>query len=727
VTHSTANITDVNQLHESHPARKQPWRVIRHGNALFFDPGLIDNRQTIVAGVAELVQNYDIAGIHLDDYFYPGVDFNDGYSFRNHGGGLSLEDWRRENVNKLIREIQAVIKEINPDVRFGVSPFAIWQNARSSPLGSETSGNESYRTMFADTRLWVKEGWIDYINPQIYWYIGFGIADYAILLDWWADVCEGTGVDLYIGHAAYREEEGRAGWNGEIIRQLQLIDEKYADRVQGSIFFRYKHLLGNVGRQLIKYYSDKDDEPIFEVTELSVAQPSRDTETPNANYNIVGASNPNYPLLMNGNPVQNRTTEGFFNVYVSLEWGTNTFRFTNGGMELTRVITRKNPAPTTGGGGGTGNNILNVNTPLYATVTADAAWTFNRASTANGSDWMLLKGQRDLVTGRTENGNWVRLSSGLWVESAHVSQVNETAMISNVLTDGQYIIGENTDTVTWKVAREGQIPAVNVTFDGNEVKAFFPMHTQVPPLTLHNEMMFEKVYFGRENGLPYYAFVLKQGVRLEGFYTTIESGGFSIHFRRARPLAEGDYPLDGFTFVIDAGHGGDDYGAVGPMGRLYPEKYFNLVNSLLLAQRLEAKGATVELTRSTDTNLSLLLRTEKSRNVNPDMFLSIHANSVAATTDATTIHGITFWYRNPNSKPLADLLMDFCYDINPLTTRWRNSNQANFYVCRPVWTPSVLVEVGFMPNIHDFSWMLNRRNQELLADRIVGAILKYYE
>jgi N-acetylmuramoyl-L-alanine amidase len=397
-------------------------------------------------------------------------------------------------------------------------------------------------------------------------------------------------------------------------------------------------------------------------------------------------------------------------------------------MEVTRVITRKNPDPTTGGGGGgTGSNIQNVNTPLYATVTADAAWAFNRASTSNGSDWMLLKGQRDLVTGRTENGNWIRLSSGLWVESTHISLVNESALINNVLTDGRYVTGENKDTVTWKVSREGQIPAVNVTFDGKEVTAFFPMHTQVPPLTLHNEMMFEKVYFGRENGLPYYSFVLKQGVRLEGFYTTIENGEFSIHFKRTRPLADGDFPLDGFTFVIDAGHGGDELGAVGPMGRDFPEKYFNLVNSLLLAQKLEEKGAAVKLTRNTDVTHSLFSRTEMSRNINPDMFLSIHANSVSETTDATSIHGITFWYRNPNSKPLADLLMDYCFDINPLTTRRRNSNQANFYVCRPVWTPSVLVEVSFMPNIHDFSWMLNKRNQELLADRIVGAILKYYE
>ena len=101
------------------------------------------------------------------------------------------------------------IHAAKPWVRFGISPFGIWRNAGTDPLGSQTSGLQSYDAIYADTRKWVKQGWVDYIAPQIYWHIGFATADYAVLTAWWAGVVQGTGVQLYIGQAAYRA--GAAG------------------------------------------------------------------------------------------------------------------------------------------------------------------------------------------------------------------------------------------------------------------------------------------------------------------------------------------------------------------------------------------------------------------------------------------------------------------------------------------------------------------------------------
>ena len=197
---------------------------------------------------------------------------------------------------------------------------------------------------------------------------------------------------------------------------------------------------------------------------------------------------------------------------------------------------------------------------------------------------------------------------------------------------------------------------------------------------------------------------------------------------RKRPaLNPGNYPLYGFTFVIDPGHGGSDPGALGPMGRDMAEMHINWINSAALAEMLENLGAQVILTRNIDEGLTLSERVAVSRNTLPDMFISMHANSTAETTNAGNIHGFSMWYRNANSRPLAQHFFEALYDINPLTNRAMSINQANFYVVRPSWTPSVLFEVSFMNNIQDFAWMIDPQNQAYLARGIVDAILDYFE
>ena len=220
---------------------------------------------------------------------------------------------------------------------------------------------------------------------------------------------------------------------------------------------------------------------------------------------------------------------------------------------------------------------------------------------------------------------------------------------------------------------------------------------------------------------------LKPDARLEGFYVEFEDGELRLVLRRRRTLTEGNYPLAGFSFVIDAGHGGDDPGALGPMGAVLPESHIVLANVQLLAGRLQKLGADVTIIRDTTGSFyTLQERVDISRSIKPDMFISIHANSTAETTDATNIHGFTMWHRNVNSFPLAEFFMNSLHYINPLTTRHRTVHQANFFVCRPVWVPSVIVEISFMNNIHDFAWMINPNNQVKLAWGMVNAILGYY-
>lgn len=169
-------------------------------------PGLPEVRELVVQGAEELARNYDVDGIHLDDYFYPGSDFDDAAAFDRYGGSFSnVGDWRRENVNQLVKALGERLHAIRPELAYGISPSGVWADSRSIPGGSRTTGGyESYYAAYADSRKWVKEGWIDYICPQIYWYIGHKTMDYAAIARWWADTVEGTGVSLYIGMADYQ-------------------------------------------------------------------------------------------------------------------------------------------------------------------------------------------------------------------------------------------------------------------------------------------------------------------------------------------------------------------------------------------------------------------------------------------------------------------------------------------------------------------------------------------
>jgi uncharacterized lipoprotein YddW (UPF0748 family) len=257
---------DINQLAPNHPLRVHAeWAVVypvgTRASRLYFDPGIPDARRFVEDAMLEAVQKYDIDGVHFDDFFYPypeaGQDFDDADTFATYGqGSTSKADWRRANVNALVREMKERIRAIKPWVKFGISPFGIWRNSTTDPLGSQTNGFQSYDQIYADTRLWVREGWVDYIVPQLYWNIGFDKADYAKLLPWWSDVVSGTKVQLYIGQPDYRVGESGAWLDpAELERHLDL-NTRYP--VAGNIHFSAASLrddkLGAVTRYTAKYY-----------------------------------------------------------------------------------------------------------------------------------------------------------------------------------------------------------------------------------------------------------------------------------------------------------------------------------------------------------------------------------------------------------------------------------------------------------------------------------------
>ena len=179
------------ELAANHPARIHPERFISYDNQLIFNPGLKENRDYICTVVKDIVSRYDIDGLHIDDYFYPypnGTRFDDEATFRQYGNGFTdLGDWRRFNVNLLIEQLYKTIHDTKPWVKFGVSPFGIYHNAKNGGVpGSDTNGLQNYDDLYADVLYWINRGWVDYNVPQIYWEIGHKAADYDKLIRWWS-------------------------------------------------------------------------------------------------------------------------------------------------------------------------------------------------------------------------------------------------------------------------------------------------------------------------------------------------------------------------------------------------------------------------------------------------------------------------------------------------------------------------------------------------------------
>ena len=207
-----ANAAQVNTFDPNHVARKHPEWLLASGTLRILDPGLPAVRDYITSVVTDIVERYDVDGIHFDDYFYPNAAFNDDATFALHSRGFtSRANWRRDNINLLIERVNETIISLKPWVKFGVSPSGIYRNSTNPAIGTPTRGLEHYVSHYADTRKWIQQGWVDYLAPQVYWNIGFSIADYSLIVPWWSNNTYDR--HMYIGMAGYRVGEAGAWSN----------------------------------------------------------------------------------------------------------------------------------------------------------------------------------------------------------------------------------------------------------------------------------------------------------------------------------------------------------------------------------------------------------------------------------------------------------------------------------------------------------------------------------
>ncbi|MDT0545223.1 MULTISPECIES: glycoside hydrolase family 10 protein [Streptomyces] len=259
-----ANHTDPTRLIPTHPARLHPEWVVPYGGKLYYNPGLPEVRRFVQDAMLDAVARYDIDGVHWDDYFYPypvaGQVFDDDAAYERHGAGFpDRAAWRRDNIDRLVRETAGRIKRLDRRVRFGISPFAVWRNQATDPLGSDTrAGVQTYDDLYADTRRWVREEWIDYIVPQVYWNIGFAAADYAKLVPWWAEVVRGTDVHLYIGEALYKAGDPAqpAPWQDPAELSRHLTFDRDYPQVRGNVYFSAKEVAADRNGAMARVVAD---------------------------------------------------------------------------------------------------------------------------------------------------------------------------------------------------------------------------------------------------------------------------------------------------------------------------------------------------------------------------------------------------------------------------------------------------------------------------------------
>ncbi|HUM97023.1 MAG TPA: family 10 glycosylhydrolase [Chitinophagaceae bacterium] len=226
-------------LASNHVTKEHPDWFVNYGGKKYFNPGIAEARKFVVDVVHDIVKRYKVDAIHMDDYFYPyhipGKDFPDYRTFQNADTKLSLADWRRSNVDSTIVALFRTIKKVNPKCQFGISPFGVWRNNDVDPEGSATrAGISNYDDLYADILLWLKNGWIDYVAPQLYWEIEHPKAPFLTILDWWSNHTYGK--NCYIGIGIYKAGSNEA-WKDTMQLGRQVDAIRNTPNVQGMVFY----------------------------------------------------------------------------------------------------------------------------------------------------------------------------------------------------------------------------------------------------------------------------------------------------------------------------------------------------------------------------------------------------------------------------------------------------------------------------------------------------------
>ncbi|HET9438604.1 MAG TPA: family 10 glycosylhydrolase [Longimicrobiales bacterium] len=235
-----------------HISRAKPQLVRKYGTHLWMDPGEPEVQAHSLRVILDVVRRYDIDGVHIDDYFYPYREYSNGQlidfpdepswtRYVNFGGTLERADWRRQNVDVFVQRLHEAVRSAKPHVKFGISPFGIWRPG----FPESVRGLDAYVELYADSRKWLNNGWLDYFAPQLYWQVSAPQQSYQELLSWWSDENR-YGRHIWPGNAAFRVRRDQQNWPPEEIAQ-QIILTRNHEGATGNIHFNMSSLLRNQG------------------------------------------------------------------------------------------------------------------------------------------------------------------------------------------------------------------------------------------------------------------------------------------------------------------------------------------------------------------------------------------------------------------------------------------------------------------------------------------------
>lgn len=266
----------LNTLDELNFARRHPEHTILDGtNKIILSPSHPEVIDFVAETIMEVVNNYDVEGVHIDDYFYPYAKIpeeleHDDYIKYRKNSDQSLDDFRRMNVDKMIQKIHDELKKsfnkTDKKVLFGISPFAIYRTHSSIVEGGWDKGSynapgalQCYSELYSDVYKWMQENWIDYVVPQVYFPFERKDVTYHDLTKWWSERAKETGTTLYIGMGLYQMGSNEVWQNPkEIVNELMF--NRNFDNIKGTIFFTY--------RDIVKGQNDIKDQALEEIKKL---------------------------------------------------------------------------------------------------------------------------------------------------------------------------------------------------------------------------------------------------------------------------------------------------------------------------------------------------------------------------------------------------------------------------------------------------------------------------
>lgn len=821
---------DTSLLADSNPAKLHPEWTLTYDDLIYYNAGIPEVRQLIADGVAELVNNYDINGIVFDDYFYPypvaGCTLEDSETYSIYGGEMNIEDWRRENVNSMVKLCYDTVKSIDNSCRFGIAPCGIWQNSSNDNGGSDTRGFEAYSEIYCDALAWISGGYIDYIAPQIYWQFTTSAARFDTLVRWWnAQLDEYDNIDLLICHAAYRSAEW--GTENEIRNQIEYARSERS--YKGSLLYGYAAIEADdmgLKEQLKTVYSDEIiySDIASNGVHVSVSSPASGSYINEETTYIIGCSDPAYPLYVDGKSVS-RTKNGYFSLYVSLKKGENKFVFTHNGEEIVYIINRGSVAASTASGPSTlesfsltslapiydcmlpsGSEItIKATAPAGSVVTAEIAGqkltltpTLKQKGTGllkeiyiatltlpdvtdgqiedygkiiytaeyNGEK-LTVEGSRIRSTGKdskiavevinsdselkisetswyyddytpaqigmrdyavSQKNGYYKLRFGGYISDDDVMELPDTDIPLAQLYDAEIISEINGKYTYIKLGVSENIPVNGYVADGKFVFTLLNVNASTAKIIkftdnpLFSDITGEK-HPTLENAYKYYL-TLKNIDNFYGYEFAYEDGKLIVMLRNPQKLSEStSFPLSGKTIILDAGHGGYDNGAAGPDGRTN-ESDLNLSITKAAAEKLIWLGAEVILIRDDDTAVELLDRCKQLSEINPDLCISVHQNSMGYSSDITKIRGLLGLYFADSGKLLTECVSRSVSDS--LNRYMREPSKQRLAMVRNAKFPSTLIEVGFITCIEEYDLLMSENGINSAAQGIADGILEYY-